>query len=447
MPIRLVPRLRRLLDSGVRIASRGLPPVRSAPRGERSVTFLLWNAYAMGGTVRTVTRQAAALADRGVRVTIVSVLRHRSQPAPFFETHPSVTVECLVDRRALAARSGPFARLARWLDDRPNVLGHVSHGREPQASLLTDLAIVTRIARTRGVVVGTRMGLNIAVARFAHPSATTVVQEHLSLARYDAAVRRAAVRTFADVDVVACLTTHEADDYRAQLGGEGPAVLVIPNAIDDELPEASALSLPTVVSVGRLERGKGFHHLIDAFASLRDVHPGWQLRIVGEGRARRDLQAQIDELGLGDRVTLVGAVTDVDRELHGGSVFVCTSRFESFGLVLLEAMAVGLPIVSFEVPVGPRELLTHEREALLVPHGDVHALAQAMDRLMRDPELRGRLGGAGRRTATRYTLGPVTDRWEQALWPATSASRQRTRAGRAVHRPAAGSRLGAPDLH
>ena len=149
-----------------------------------------------------------------------------------------------------------------------------------------------------------------------------------------------------------------------------------------------------VVAAGRLVGAKGFDRLIRAFTWVAEAHPGWRLRICGGGPARAALAALIDELRLGGRVELAGKVRDIEAELEAASVFALSSRVEGLPLALLEAMAKGLAVVSFDNCAGPCEVIEHGADGLLVPGGDERALARAICALIESPDLRRRLGGA-----------------------------------------------------
>jgi glycosyltransferase involved in cell wall biosynthesis len=387
----------------------------AAPHGPLPVTFLVWNAFAMGGTVRTVLRQADALVDRGHAVTVVSVIRHEHQQDPFFTTDPRVRIEVLVDRHTMGAGRAPSAVIRRWLDDQPAPGSQVSWGREAQGSLLTELHVLARVLRTRGVIIGTRVGLNLAIARFGHPAALKVGQEHLEFTRYDDTVKRAMIRHFRRLDVLACLTETGARPYRRKLEGASTHIVIIPNAIPDELPEPADPGADRIVAVGRLAPGKGFHQLIAAFARIAPQHPSWTLHVVGNGPQRGRLRELIARHDLAGQVVLRKGTPAVQDELRAASVFALSSRFESFGMVLLEAMATGLAVVSYACNNGPREILTDERNALLVRTGDVPALARQLERAMDDHALRERLGRAARADVRTYTVSRVTDRWAALL--------------------------------
>jgi len=103
------------------------------------------------------------------------------------------------------------------------------------------------------------------------------------------------------------------------------------------------------------------------------------------------------------------------RVLAGGSIFVLSSRTEGFGMVIIEAMSKGLPVISFDCPSGPAEIITHDQDGLLVPNGDVGALARALDELMGDDGARHRLGTAALTTSERYDLDIIGWRWDELI--------------------------------
>lgn len=150
-------------------------------------------------------------------------------------------------------------------------------------------------------------------------------------------------------------------------------------ALADTLPDPPAGGPATVVAVGRLAREKGFDLLIEAVALLRTRLP-LQLRIYGEGAERAALQAQIDRLGLGDRVRLMGVTDQPLRAMAGARLLVFPSRHEGFGVTLVEAMACGQQIVAADCPYGPAEVLQGGRYGQLVPAEDPRALAEAIAR-------------------------------------------------------------------
>lgn len=137
----------------------------------------------------------------------------------------------------------------------------------------------------------------------------------------------------------------------------------------------------------------------------------WTLDIYGQGD-QTDYRQLMAELGIdSNRCHLNGPVEDVVKAYQESSIFVLSSRFEGFGMVLIEAMACGLPVVSFDCPAGPDEIITDGVDGLLVPSGDVHALAEKLMVLMSDDNLRRRLGQQARQTAQRYEMTTIANQW------------------------------------
>ena len=144
---------------------------------------------------------------------------------------------------------------------------------------------------------------------------------------------------------------------------------------------------------------------------MAEAHPDWQLRIYGRGLRREALKRQARDAGLAGQVLLLGATRDLGAALAQGSVFALSSRFEGFGIVVVEAMSKGLAVVSFDCPRGPGEIIDDGRDGVLVPPGDVPALSRALLDVVGDEERRRALGAAALETARRYDPAAVGKDW------------------------------------
>jgi glycosyltransferase involved in cell wall biosynthesis len=196
----------------------------------------------------------------------------------------------------------------------------------------------------------------------------------------------------------------------------GKKTIVIPNAVVVPPPvEPVAKQGNSLVAMGRLSHEKGFDLLLQAFATLAERFPDWTLTIWGEGDLRAALEAQRDALGLRDRVSLPGRTKSPDRELQRADLFVLSSRYEGFPNVLAEAMANGLPVVSFDCPSGPSDLIEAGVNGILAPPGDVDALASALAKLMGDGNERARLGTNAKRVTKTFSLDSVMAMWESVI--------------------------------
>lgn len=193
---------------------------------------------------------------------------------------------------------------------------------------------------------------------------------------------------------------------------------VIPNAVSRVVRDhwvKAGKRAPVVVAMGRLAYQKGFDQLLRAFSRIAAKHPRWSLVIWGEGSARGELEALRDQLGLQERALLPGWTAEPFHEMRRGGLFVLSSRYEGFAMVLLEAMACGLPVVSFDCPSGAREIVRHGVDGVLVPPGDVCALAAAMDRLLGDDAERNRLATRAVEVSARFGEDRVMEMWEAVL--------------------------------
>jgi GalNAc-alpha-(1->4)-GalNAc-alpha-(1->3)-diNAcBac-PP-undecaprenol alpha-1,4-N-acetyl-D-galactosaminyltransferase len=197
-------------------------------------------------------------------------------------------------------------------------------------------------------------------------------------------------------------------------------IRVISNPVTPPIRDAKGkaplrLDRPCLVAAGRLDHQKGFDLLLQSFALTSPQHPDWSLVIFGKGPGRNDLEELRDALGLSERVEMPGVVRDLPAVLSEADLFVLSSRWEGFPNALLEAMAAGLAVVSFDCRSGPREIITDGEDGVLVPPEDVNALARAIDRLMSDASERRRLGEHARRVGERFALDKVMAMWDDVV--------------------------------
>ena len=205
----------------------------------------------------------------------------------------------------------------------------------------------------------------------------------------------------------------------------GSRVKVIPNpvawplSLDKPIVEPQAWvaqDRKLLLSVGRLGPEKGFDLLLDALASVVKDFPDWDLVILGEGPEREALEAKRVALGLAGRVFMPGRAGNVGAWYERADLYVMTSRYEGFPNTLLEAMAYGLPVVSFDCEAGPRDIIRHEVNGLLVAPGKGdEGLAAALRCLMRNDALLSRMGEAACEVRERFSMETVKEFWAEVL--------------------------------
>jgi glycosyltransferase involved in cell wall biosynthesis len=374
------------------------------------------NAFAVGGTIRATFTLAGALAERH-DVEIVSVNRARAEPAL---TPPAgVRLRALTDLRPESLARAPALR--RWLHAQPSRLISSNEVRYRSFSLLTDIALLRFLASVRdGVLIGTRPGLNLAIAHLASESVVRVGQDHMNLTGYRDALLARFVEAYPRLDLLSALTERDAAGYR-ELLGDRPPVECFPNAAPDAGGRRASLDDKVVIAAGRLTRQKAFGRLVDAWADVAPQHPDWRLRIFGEGPKRRSLRRRIRRRKVRDSARIEHFSDHLYDEFAQSSLYVMTSRREGFPMVLLEAMSVGLPIVSVDCYTGPRDIVTDGVDGRIVPEDDKPALVQAMSELMADDAKRKAFGAAALEAATRYEPAQIAARWEARLQELSAA--------------------------
>lgn len=204
-------------------------------------------------------------------------------------------------------------------------------------------------------------------------------------------------------------------------------VTVIPDPIPLQIEcgvrsEECGARTKRVVTIGRYAYQKGYDLLLQAWAEVEKHNLEWTLDIFGQGDQTYYRQLMTD-LGIDShRCHLNGPVEDVVKAYQDCSVFVLSSRFEGFGLVLVEAMACGLPVVSFDCPAGPDEIINDGVDGLLVPSGNVKVLAEKLMTLMANENLRKRLGEQARQSVRRYEMASIARQWESLFDQLMTAS-------------------------
>ena len=189
--------------------------------------------------------------------------------------------------------------------------------------------------------------------------------------------------------------------------------LVIPNMVTNYPHEINPYKhRPNrIICAGRLDEKKGFNLLIDAWKLIATKFPTWRIDIFGEGELKNKIYKKISNCHLSNSIKINIPTDNIYNEYENSSIYVMSSLYEGFGLVLIEAMSCGVPCISFDCPNGPAELITHGEDGLLVPLGDIEKLAESIEWMITHEEERLRMSNNARQKAKQYTAEVIMPQW------------------------------------
>ena len=362
---------------------------------------------AFGGIEKAICSMANLFAER-CEVEILSVYHMPDSPA--FPLSEQVNVRWLLDdipnredwKAALSARDLPG--IARESIRAAKIL------REKKRAVVEAIR-----SADDGVVITTRPEDNVLLSRYGRPGALKIAQLHQDH-RFDKKLVKSFKKEYGGVDVFALLTPGLRDEVRDMMRGNNSHTrcVYLPNFLEHfpENPGKYARE-KTVLAVGRLHEVKRFDLLIRLFAALHRQFPDWKLRIVGDGDEREKLENTIRELNAEDYVNLTGRkdAAGVEEEMLRASVFAMSSRSEGFPFVLLEAQSCGLPVVAFDVRVGPGFVVQDGVNGYLAADMVYEDFCEKLASLMKDEDQRRRMSEAAIAHAAEFSREKVGEMW------------------------------------
>lgn len=190
-------------------------------------------------------------------------------------------------------------------------------------------------------------------------------------------------------------------------------IKVINNPLTFYPKETSNLKNKKAISVGRLENQKGYDLLIEIWKKVVERYPNWTLDIYGEGQLRKELQEKINNYKLKNHIFLRGREKNIQERYLESSIYVMSSRYEGFGMVLIEAQACGLPIISFDCPCGPKEIVTDGEDGFLCKFGDIDDMANKIIYLIENENERKNFGKKARENSLRFSEDKIMNQWKE----------------------------------
>lgn len=356
------------------------------------VCFLLGGFYSPGGIGRVVSVLTRLLSEDGrFDVTALSYLR---QDAPkVYPVSESVHEAFLLERYESMAQlmlTGGERRLRRFL-------------REREMDVLVACGALFYPISVRAV-----RGTKTKCICWEHTNPEISADYRMQRFSRDYGARHA--------DCTVVLTDRTLRYYQETLGMQN--VLRIYNPVDAGVLQAARGYDPNsrkIISVGRLTYPKHFQAAVEVAAKVLPKHPDWSWDIFGEGEERPELEQRIRAAGLQGRMTLRGRVDDLYDRYSDYGVMVMTSRYEGFPMTLLEGLGNGLPLVSFDISTGPDEIITDGVNGRLLPEGDVSAMAEALDALLSDGQLRIKMSAASLGRCGNFTEKTALEAWAALL--------------------------------
>lgn len=380
------------------------------------IVYCLFGTYSTGGIERVTSVKANWLAEHGYEVYLVTT-GHAGRSS-YYPLHPSIKH---IDLGLCYDEAGELSRFTVYRRNYPKYRRHREELEKLFADIRPDIAVAAgwhegsflfqlkdgskKIIEHHGWCHANVALYPVYLRELGHVTAMTRFKYWLRTlwgnlmtykqGRYDRQFDRLVVLT--EEDKTYC--TH------------CPTTSVIPNPITTPSLEVSPLSDKVILAVGRLDNQKNFPELIDIWALIAKDYPDWKLRIVGEGYTDVRILKKVKEHGLEEQFELCPFTKEIQKHYLSASIYAMTSAFEGLPLVLVEAESMGLPLVSYACPCGPRDIIRDGQDGFLVEPGDKETFAARLRQLIEDEELRRRMGQAAKINSQRFSLEHVMKQW------------------------------------
>lgn len=383
----------------------------------KKIAFLVLH-LGYGGVERAVCNQANILGEK-YDVEIISAYKLYDEPA--FYLSPAVKVTYLL---------GDLKPNKEELVEAINKKNPFEIGR--QALLSLKILFLRKWAMKKAVrvsdadaIISTRVLYNRILVKNKREGVTSLAQEHVHHGNREKYIKQI-VSSLRGMDYFLPVSQELTDFYAEKLKNSHTDCVYIPHNLDFWPDEASDLSEKNLITIGRLAPEKGYLDLLDIYSRLLKLYPDWDLHIVGDGSERPALEEKIALLEIDGKVHLHGyrSTEYIKSLLSKSSVYLMTSFEESFGIVLIEAQAYGLPCIAFEMARGAREIIEDGSNGYLVEGREISAYASKVAMLMGDDVLRRKMGEKGRANAQKFRFENVARQWH-GFFDGVFAARQK----------------------
>jgi glycosyltransferase involved in cell wall biosynthesis len=364
------------------------------------IVYCLPSTYRMGGIERIVSGKANMFAEMGYDVIIITTDQQGKQP--YFKISDKIKCYDLGINFDKNQRRRFIKKIFYYFY---NAYLHKNRLKKLLMGLKADIVISTFFSEM-GILPQIKDGSKkIVEFHFSRPMFRFTRRKGIK-GYIDDFMMHQIIHSLRKYDRFVVLSHEDADNWK-----ELNNVVVINNVCAIDITERATLEEHRVISVGRYEYPKGFDRLINAWALIAKRVPGWSLHIFGEGSLRLVLTKQIKDLHLENSVFLEGASSDVGKELSKSSIAVFSSIYEGFLMAIVEAESAGLPVVSFDAPCGPKDIIRDGEDGFLVKNGDIESLGERLLTLMQDDGLRKEMGAKAFENSKRFTPEVIMPQW------------------------------------
>ena len=218
--------------------------------------------------------------------------------------------------------------------------------------------------------------------------------------------RKKMERSVRKMKAVVLLTKEDAQSWKGTT-----RTYVIPNSLPFDPVEASTLQNKQAIAVGRYNNAKGYEYLVEAWQIVHQRHPDWTIHIYGSGELKEQVKSLIVNNHLQDSMLMHEPTDNIREKYLESSICVVSSRYEGFSMVILESMACGVPVVSFDCPHGPRNIIHNGEDGILVEYLNTQAMADSICQLIEQPELRKKMGMKAQENIKRFSKDNIMKQW------------------------------------
>lgn len=361
-----------------------------------------------GGVEMAITLLANALVEREYDVEILC-LYDLGQPA--YDLDPRVRVIYLTD---VKPNREAFLQALK----RKNIVRILREGFRACRVLYLKKSKMKKAIRSirTGTIISTRNEHSVLLSKYGQKGVKKIAQLHHDH-EFSEKLLKDFRSHFTNIDFFVLLTEEMKEELeKIMADNHHTKLLAIPHFLPEMKEYAKKDREDQVVAVGRLHEEKGFLRLIDLWVQIPEKQD-WILKIIGDGEQRDSLKERIRELGVEESVVLAGPMDhdNVMTEMGKSRIYAMTSRTEAFGFVLLEAMHAGLPIIAYDVRMGPRAVIRNDENGYLIPDGDEKKFIERMTALMHDKEKNERMSEQSKYMSKQFTEEAVIQKWINIL--------------------------------